>query len=170
MSKPKPPYPNDEQTSPIARAFAPELEASISSLAPSSVTVLLVGGSALQLAVAAALHDRSPRAAHPFVVFDCAGRSADAVELGLFGGPAHVTVIGGAIERARAGTLYVGAIDHLPLLTQPRFLRFLDEPRAVRVVAATIGDLVARVERGEFRLDLAERLTLVELIISDDAT
>ena len=44
-----------------------------------------------------------------------------------------------------------------------RFLRFLDQDRTVRVVASTDIDLPTRVHQGHFRLDLAERLMLVQL-------
>lgn len=145
-------------------SFQPSFEAELYRLAPSRVTVLLVGGpEQLKRGVALALHERSPRGAQPFVMIDCRGRSSDSVEEELFGGPAYVTLRAGAIHEAAAGTLYVASIDELPLLTQPRFLRFLDQDRRVRVVASTDVDLPTRVHQGHFRLDLAERLSLVQL-------
>ena len=71
----------------------------------------------------------------------------------------------GAIYQAGEGTLYVASIDELPLLVQPRFLRFLDQERKARVIASAEQRLLARVAQGHFRLDLAERLTLVELVL-----
>jgi DNA-binding NtrC family response regulator len=62
----------------------------------------------------------------------------------------------------------VPTVDELPLLSQPRFLRFLDQDRAVRVVASAASDLLLVVERGHFRRDLAERLTLIELELPRD--
>jgi DNA-binding NtrC family response regulator len=163
MSSPEDQYPNDHRKYPT---FEPGFEAELYRLAPSRVTVLLVGGSQpLHLAVARALHERSPRAAQPFVTFDCGGRDSEVVELALFGGPVYASSEPGAIRRADAGTLYVAAIDELPLLVQPRFLRFLDQERKVRVIASADNDLLTRVEQGHFRLDLAERLTLVELVL-----
>lgn len=160
MSRPEDQYPNDQ------RKYPNELEVELYRLAPSRVTVLLVGGSQpLNRAIAFALHERSPRAAHPFVTFDCRGRDSDTVELTLFGGPVYASVEPGVIRQAGAGTLYVAAIDELPLLVQPRFLRFLDQERKVRVIASADEDLLTRVEQGHFRLDLAERLTLVELVL-----
>lgn len=164
-------YPNDEPNAadeayPARPSFEPSFEADLYRLAPSRVTVLLLGGSApLKRAVALALHERSPRAAQPFVGFDCAGRDSDTVEALLFGGPVYAPVESGAIHDAGTGTLYVAAIDELPLLMQPRFLRFLDQERLVRVVASTDIELPRRVEQGHFRLDLAERLTLVQLLL-----
>lgn len=172
MTTPKDQYPNDERRYPNgepeagAPAREPGFEAELYRLAPSKVTVLLVGGSAdLQRAIARALHERSPRAARPFVVFDCRGLDSDQVELHLFGGPAYAKADDGAVQRADAGTLYVATIDELPLLVQPRFLRFLDQERSARVVASSNHELATQVERGHFRLDLAERLTLVELVL-----
>lgn len=163
MTTPNDQYPNDGQPYPNGE---PGFQAELYRLAPSKVTVLLRGGgAALKRAVAQALHERSPRAAGPFVAIDCCGLDSDRVEQQLFGGPAYTPVRGGAIEQAGAGTLYVATIDELPLLVQPRFLRFLDQERQARVVASAERELGAQVERGHFRLDLAERLTLVELLL-----
>jgi two-component system response regulator AtoC len=175
MSSPEDQYPSDERKypddEPGAEApprFDPSLDDELSRLAPSRATVLLIGGDpVLQLAVARALHQRSPRAPLPFIRFDCGGLTSEQVELGLFGGPAYADATRGAIERADAGTLYVATVDELPQLVQPRFLRFLDQDRKARVVASAVGDLLWRVEHGHFRLDLAERLTLVELVLPD---
>lgn len=189
MSPPQDQYPNDDRKYPGDRPSAPDagaavappasdgqvsgglplpasLEAELYRLAPSRATVLLVGGTPVERrAIALALHQRSGRAECPYVVFDCTGLSPDEVEDRLFGGPAYAPAGEGAIERAGSGTLYVMAIDELPLLEQPRFLRFLDQERNVRVVASSIADLLTLVERGHFRLDLAERLMLVELVL-----
>lgn len=174
MSRPEDQYPDDDRKYPDDEPASPEtsidptLDEELSRLAPSRATVLLIGGEpTVQLAVARALHERSPRAPLPFVVLDCGGLSADQVELALFGGPVYAHAADGAIQRADAGTLYIATIDELPQLVQPRFLRFLDQDRKARVVASAVGDLLWRVEHGHFRLDLAERLTLVELVLPD---
>jgi DNA-binding NtrC family response regulator len=160
-------YPSDEpESSTPPSALQRALQAELHRLAPSRVTVLLVGGSLrVHGTVARALHAGSARAAWPFVEFDCHGLDVDQVERGLFGGPAHAPARGGAIQRAAAGTLHLSCVDALPLLVQPRFLRFLEEARSVRVVASTLVDLLACVEHGLFRLDLAERLSVVELLL-----
>jgi DNA-binding NtrC family response regulator len=175
MSNPADQYPNGERKYPNAEPelpnppFQPAFEAELYRLAPSKVTVLLVGGSAsLKGRVARALHERSTRAGEPFVVADCGGLDSDTVELNLFGGPAYAPSRQGAIYQAGEGTLYVASIDELPLLVQPRFLRFLDQERKARVVASADQRLLARVAQGHFRLDLAERLTLVELVLPGD--
>jgi Nif-specific regulatory protein len=162
-------YPNTEPQSP---GTSGELEASIerevSKLAPSRVTVLLAGGSKrIRLEIARALHDRAARAIHPFVMFDCGGLNVDTIERVLFGGPEYAASNSGVLQLAGAGTAYVTTIDELPLLLQPRFLRFLDQDRSVRVIASVEIPLMVRVTSGEFRLDLAERLNLVELVLPD---
>jgi len=145
-------YPNAEleaAESEVAATLAsaePAFEAQLYRLAPSRATVLLVGGNPrLKQAIARTLHERSARRAQPFVVFDCRGLAAEAVERDLFGGPAHAQAAAGAIQQANAGTLYVATIDELPLLVQPRFLRFLEQERSARVIAATDTDLLLRV-------------------------
>jgi DNA-binding NtrC family response regulator len=172
MSSPPDRYPNDERKYPNDQPglpsppLQPAFEAELYRLAPSRVTVLLVGGStALKGLVALALHERSTRAAEPFVALDCRGLDSDTVELELFGGPIYATARECAIQRAGEGTLYVASIDELPLLVQPRFLRFLDQDRKARVVASADQSLLTRAAQGHFRLDLAERLTLVELVL-----
>jgi two-component system, NtrC family, nitrogen regulation response regulator NtrX len=175
MSRPKDLYPNDGwrypggESEPPASArpsFGPGLEAELDRLAPSRVTVLLIGGDARESReVAVALHERSPRARSPFVAFACEGLDFAEVERGLFGGPAYLPLSGGAIAHVAAGTLYLASVDALPLLVQPRFLRFLDQDRQARVVASSARELRGLAELGVYRLDLAQRLSLVELAL-----
>jgi len=149
-----------------APALGAELTAQILRLAPSRVSVLLVDGTdALRLTVARALHDASGRARGPFLHVDCTATTSDEAELALFGGPEYARARDGAVHLAETGTLYVAAIDELPILVQPRFLRFLDREKLVRVVASARVNLLSRVEQGHFRRDLGERLTLVQLVL-----
>lgn len=146
--------------------FPLELQTELRRLAPSRVTVLMVGGTpSLKKDAARALHELSPRAGAPFVCFDCAGHDAEAIELSLFGGPAYRPSQAGAVHAAETGTLYVRRVDELPLLMQPRFLRFLDQEKRVRVVVCSDADLELRVRERQFRADLGERLTLVRLVL-----
>lgn len=141
-----------------------DIDAQIARLAPSRASVLLIADSKeLAFATARALHERSPCAAGPFVALDCAAIESAALELSLFGGPAYALGGRGAVHEAETGTLYVATIDELPLLLQPRFLRFLDEAARVRVVTSTDLDLAERMQHGAFRRDLGERLLLVQL-------
>ncbi|HVX94315.1 MAG TPA: sigma-54 dependent transcriptional regulator [Polyangia bacterium] len=145
-------------------------------LARTDVTLTLIGETGTGKDVTAhAVHDASPRARGPFVVFDCGAVPANLVESELFGHErgaftgAHAEHEG-AFERARGGTLFLDEIGELPLDLQPRLLRALDSrtirrvggsrDRAtdVRVVAATNRDLAALVQAKQFRQDLYFRL------------
>jgi DNA-binding NtrC family response regulator len=161
-------YPGRKRRYPPERG-ARDHEALLRRLAPSRATVLLVHGSADVMArVARELHDRSPRHAQPFVTVDCAALAPTVIEEVLFGPPSYGAVARstvprrqrGAVGDAGGGTLYMAAIDALPMFVQPQFLRFLDEPRTVRVFASSAVELVPLVRRGRFRADLAERLSL----------
>jgi len=95
----------------------------------------------------------------------------------LFGapafGPASLPSRRGALQTAERGTLFLREISALPLVAQPRLLRFLDDGdppsrgrgRDVRLVASTSEDLAEAVASGRFRDDLRERLELVVLCI-----
>ena len=154
------------------------LRGAIAKMAPSHLTVLIEGetGTGKEV-VARALHQQSPRAARPLVVFDCAAVSPNLVASELFGHVkgAYTGAVGaseGAFRRADGGTLLLDEIGELPLDLQPALLRALearqvkpvggDQYRAVdvRVVAATNRSLEAEVEAGRFRQDLLFRLAV----------
>jgi transcriptional regulator with PAS, ATPase and Fis domain len=145
-------------------------------LAPTDVTVTLTGETGTGKDVFAHMvHDVSPRANRPFVVFDCGAVPANLVESELFGHErgaftgAHAEHPG-AFERAQGGTLFLDEIGELPLDLQPRLLRALDNHAVrrvggtadrrvdVRIVAATNRDLGALVSAKQFRQDLYFRL------------
>jgi two-component system response regulator GlrR len=144
--------------------------------ARTDVTVTLLGetGSGKDV-LAHALHDQSPRAGGPFVVFDCGAVAANLAESELLGHErgaftGAVSTHAGAFERADRGTLFLDEIAELPLDLQPRLLRALESRRVrrvggtqeravdVRIVAATNRDLRADVAAGKFREDLYFRL------------
>jgi two-component system, NtrC family, response regulator AtoC len=144
--------------------------------APTEVTVTLLGETGTGKDVLAhALHEQSPRASGPFVVFDCASVAPNLAESELFGhergaftGAMSTHV--GAFERADGGTLFLDEIGELPIDLQPRLLRVLesrgirrvggtqDRPLDLRVIAATHRALVMDVAAGRFRQDLFYRL------------
>jgi len=145
-------------------------------IAPTDVTVTLTGETGTGKDVFAHMvHDLSPRASRPFVVFDCGAVPANLVESELFGHErgaftgAHAEHPG-AFERAQGGTLFLDEIGELPLDLQPRLLRALDNHAVrrvggtadrrvdVRIVAATNRDLGALVSAKQFRQDLYFRL------------
>lgn len=145
-------------------------------LAKTQVSVTLIGETGTGKDVLAhRLHDLSPRAGSPCVVFDCGAVPPNLAESELFGHErgSFTGAVGcrvGAFERAHKGTLFLDEVGELPLELQPRLLRALEsrsvrrvggsQPRPVdvRVVAATNRDLRDEVSAGRFRQDLYFRL------------
>jgi transcriptional regulator with GAF, ATPase, and Fis domain len=132
--------------------------------------------------VARAVHDLSSRADKPYVVFNCASVPRDLFESQLFGYrkgafTGATSDSPGVIRAADGGTLFLDEIGELPLDTQPKLLRFLEnaeittlgeqKPRRVdvRVLAATHRDLDRLVREGRFREDLYYRLNVVPLLV-----
>lgn len=150
-------------------------------IAPSRATVLLTGesGTGKEL-VAAAIHQRSGRAAGPFIRVHCAALSEGVLESELFGHE-QGSFTGatrqrpGRFEQANGGTLLLDEIGEISAAIQVKLLRVLqarelervggnDTLRVdVRVIAATNRDLKAMVSQGRFREDLYYRLNVINL-------
>ena len=124
--------------------------------------------------LARALHEASGRAGR-FVALDLAARAENLLEDDLFGHASGAYTGGGkarlgAAREADGGTLFLDEIGNLPLSVQGKLLRVLENrevqplgadrpvPVNLRVVAATNADLEAMIRRGDFRLDLYQRL------------
>jgi transcriptional regulator with GAF, ATPase, and Fis domain/tetratricopeptide (TPR) repeat protein len=153
-----------------------EAVATIQSIAPSKIPVLISGPSGVgKELLAHALHRMSDRRKMPFLPVNCGAISASLIESELFGHErgaftGAVALREGLFTAADKGTLFLDEIGELPLSTQATLLRVLetgelrrvgsDEVRSidVRIVAATNSDLEEMVERGLFRRDLFFRL------------
>ena len=124
-------------------------------LARSALPLVIEGetGTGKEL-LAEAIHEAGPRAAGPFVVFDCAAHDdADAVEA-LFGG----ALGGGAVEQAAGGTLVLDQVGELGPQAQARLGPAIERAGDVRFVATTRDDLDRLVQERTFREELLFRL------------
>jgi DNA-binding NtrC family response regulator len=153
----------------------------IAQAAPSRSTILVVGesGTGKEL-VAKAIHANSSRSDRPFIVVNSGSLPHDLLESNLFG---HVKgAFTGAVyskkglfELADKGTLFFDEIGNIPLETQAKLLRVMQEREFmrlggvdivkvdVRIVAATNIDLRRAVDEGRFREDLYYRLNVIAI-------
>ncbi len=151
--------------------------------APSKSNILILGdsGTGKEL-VAKAIHNNSKRKDGPFVTVNSGSMPADLLESNLFG---HIKgAFTGAIsnkkglfELAHGGSIFFDEIGNIPVETQVKLLRVMQEKEFmrlggvetitadVRIVAATNANLEDRVEHGEFREDLYYRLNVITIYI-----
>ncbi|MEQ8227620.1 MAG: sigma-54 dependent transcriptional regulator [Rhodospirillales bacterium] len=156
-----------------------EIQQIIERAAPSNSRILIHGpsGSGKEI-VARNIHARSQRAEAPFVIVNCATMAPERVETELFGtegedGSRRI----GTFERAHGGTLVLDEVADMPLETQGKIVRVLQEQNFervggtnrvqvdVRVISSTTRDLQAEVTAGKFREDLFYRLNVVPLTV-----
>ena len=159
------------------------IQQSISQVSQSLATVLVRGesGTGKEL-VARAIHVASDRVQHRFVSVHCAAVPEALIESTLFGyergaftGATQRRI--GRFEQANGGTLFLDEVGDIPLSTQVKLLRVLQERECervggndtlsidVRVIAATHRDLEVMVREGSFREDLYYRLNVVPITI-----
>lgn len=148
-------------------------------VAPTDARVLIMGsnGTGKEL-VARRLHDKSQRAAAPFIEVNCAAIPGELIESELFGHEkgAFTSAIKqhkGKFEQAEGGTLFLDEIGDMSLSAQAKVLRVLQENKLsrvgsdkditvnVRVVAATNKNLTDEIAKGNFREDLYHRLSVI---------
>src|SRR5829696_5159878 len=145
----------------------------------SNSTILVTGesGTGKEL-IARAIHRLSRRSEREFIPFNCSAVPAELIESMLFGHrkgtfTGAMSDQAGLIRSAENGTLFLDEIGDLPLLLQPKLLRFLQEgeihtlgeraPRKVHVIAATHKDLESLVSEKLFREDLYYRIATLTL-------
>ncbi|MGZ9034511.1 MAG: nitrogen assimilation response regulator NtrX, partial [Rhodospirillales bacterium] len=157
-----------------------QLRQAIERVAPTNSRVLITGpaGSGKEV-VARLIHLRSRRAQGPFVVLNCASMAPERMEVELFGveGP---TADGdqpprrvGTFEASHNGTLFLDEVADMPMETQGKIVRVLQEQVFtrvngrtrvevnVRVIASTTRNLTEEIRAGRFREDLFYRLSVV---------
>jgi len=158
-----------------------EVFKTVAQVASSRASVLITGesGTGKEL-IAAAIHQRSPRARGPFVKLHCAALAETLLESELFGHErgSFTGAAGrreGRFAQAHGGTLFLDEIGEISLTVQVKLLRFLQEHEFervggnetvrvdVRVIAATNRDLKAAITEGRFREDLYYRLNVITL-------
>jgi two-component system, NtrC family, nitrogen regulation response regulator NtrX len=157
--------------------------AQVERVGPSETRVCILGetGTGKEL-VARTLHERSARAAGPFITLNCAAVPAELIESELFGhekgsftGAAGRHV--GKFEQAEHGTIFLDEIGDMPLHMQAKLLRVLEENEVeriggekpvrvdVRVLVATHRDLEVQVKERKFRQDLFHRVYVFPLTL-----
>jgi two-component system nitrogen regulation response regulator NtrX len=156
-----------------------QLRGAIEKVAPTGSRVLLTGPAGAGKEVAArSIHAQSRRADGPFVVLNCAILNPGRFEEELFGVEPDAqgqTRRAGVLERAHGGTLLLDEVADMPLETQGKIVRALQEQGFervgggtrvkvdVRVIATTNRDLTAEIAAGRFREDLFYRLAVVPI-------
>jgi DNA-binding NtrC family response regulator len=153
----------------------------VGQVAPTSATVLITGesGTGKEL-VARAIYQNSTRGNRLFIAINCAAIPDNLLESELFGhergsftGAMNQRI--GKFELGDGGTIFLDEIGEMPIATQTKILRVLQEGEFsrlgnnepvktdVRVIAATNKNLAEAVNKGEFRQDLFYRLNVVSI-------
>jgi len=155
-----------------------QLRNAISRVANTSSRVLITGKAGTGKDVAARmLHKMSKRADKNYVSLNCAILSPSSIEMELFGTENSVGIKHGVLEQANGGTLFLDEIADMPLETQAKIVRVLQDQRFVRIggnseievdvriISSSNQNLEQLVAEGKFRQDLYYRLNVVPLYI-----
>ena len=155
----------------------------IEKVSQSDITVLIQGesGTGKEL-VAREIHHRSSRLRKPFITMNCAALPENLIESELFGHEkgaftGAVKQRKGKFELAHEGTIFLDEIGDMSVNTQAKVLRVLQEKKFerlggsetlevdARIISATHKDLLAEMERANFRQDLYYRLKVIDIVI-----
>jgi two-component system, NtrC family, nitrogen regulation response regulator NtrX len=156
-----------------------KIKDTIAKVAPTDARVLITGenGSGKEL-VARWIHEKSNRSNAPIIEVNCAAIPSELIESELFGHEkgAFTTAIKqriGKFEQAHGGTLFLDEIGDMSLSAQAKVLRVIQEGILqrvggdksvtvdVRIIAATNKNLPEEIEKGNFRMDLYHRLSVI---------
>jgi len=158
--------------------FVQQVRQALDKVSPTNSRVLITGpaGSGKEV-VARIIHNRSRRAEGPFVVLNCAAMHPDRMEIELFGTEHGETPDAprkiGTFELAHGGTLLLDEVADMPLETQGKIVRVLQDQTFervggsqrvevdVRVIATTNRDVQSEMAAGRLREDLYYRLNVV---------
>jgi DNA-binding NtrC family response regulator len=151
----------------------------IDRVAPTDARVLITGanGTGKEL-VARGLHEKSSRAAGPFIEVNCAAIPSELIESELFGHEKGAFTSAhkqrkGKFEQAEGGTIFLDEVGDMSLAAQAKVLRALQENKIsrvgsdkdinvnVRVLAATNKDMKTEIDEKNFREDLYHRLSVI---------
>jgi transcriptional regulator with PAS, ATPase and Fis domain len=152
-------------------------------VAPTDITVLVSGESGVgKENIPKIIHQNSHRKHGPYFAINCGAIPEGTIDSELFGHEkgsftGALTTRKGYFEEANGGTLFLDEVGELPLTTQVRLLRVLEngeflkvgsskvQKTDVRIVTATNKDLLKLIEEGKFREDLYYRLNTVEVYL-----
>ncbi len=156
-----------------------KIKETIEKVAPTEARVLITGenGTGKEL-VARWVHERSTRASQPLIEVNCASIPTELIESELFGHEkgSFTSAIKqriGKFEQAHGGTLFPDEIGDMSMAAQAKVLRAIQEGKItrvggdkeikvdVRIVAATNKNLLEEIEKGNFRMDLYHRLSVI---------
>src|SRR2546421_7793371 len=176
------PRPQDPASPPTSGAMQ-DLYSMVERIAWSDISVLIFGETGVgKERLAEAVHRHSRRASMPFLRLNCAALTETLLESELFGHErgsftGAQSAKAGLLESANGGTVFLDEVGDMPMTTQVKLLRVIEErkvrrvgalkplPIDVRFVAATNRDLELEVQRGAFRKDLFFRLKRISFVM-----
>ncbi len=155
-----------------------QVRQSVERVAPTGSRVLVTGAAGTgKDIVARMIHKQSKRADKNYIVLNCAILSSDRIEAELFGTEGAAGIKQGVLEKASGGTLLLDEVADMPMETQAKIVRVLQDQFFtriggseridvdIRIIAATNQDLQELMEQGKFRQDLYYRLNVVPIAL-----